>query len=396
MITELLLAILIGCLAGTFTGLTPGIHVNLIAVILLSSAPFLLEHVTLEAMIIFIVSMSITHTFVNTIPSIFLGAPDPGTALSVLPGHRMLLNGEGFEAVKLTIIGSLLGLILSFSLYLGFEKILVNIYPLLQSYIGELLFVVSLFIIFGNDKPFSSTLVYVLAGLLGLAVLNSRMENSLFPLLSGLFGVSTLLFSLKEKNSVPEQKITDKTDFDIKKGVLSGFLGTLSGFITAVLPGLGSSTAAAISSSLKKDSDTKNFLVMIGSISTVNFFMSIAALNVIGKARNGAIIAIMELNKEPSVMLLLFGAMISGGISVFVALRVAKKFLLLMKKINYDILAKSIIFLLLILTFFLSGFTGFFALIVATALGLYANFKGVPRNTMMACIMIPVMSYFLF
>jgi putative membrane protein len=37
-----------------------------------------------------------------------LGAPDESKALNVLPGHRMLMEGKGFEAVKLNVIGSLL------------------------------------------------------------------------------------------------------------------------------------------------------------------------------------------------------------------------------------------------------------------------------------------------
>ena len=43
MFSETLLALLLGVLAGTFTGLTPGIHVNLIALLTLSFSPLLLN-----------------------------------------------------------------------------------------------------------------------------------------------------------------------------------------------------------------------------------------------------------------------------------------------------------------------------------------------------------------
>ena len=76
MIPQLILAILIGILAGTLTGLIPGIHINLVSVIIigffhavsLSPNPLLL--------VIFIVSMATAHTFLDFIPSIYLGAPD--------------------------------------------------------------------------------------------------------------------------------------------------------------------------------------------------------------------------------------------------------------------------------------------------------------------------------
>ena len=82
MILALLVALLLGCLIGTFTGLTPGIHVNLIGVILLSLP---LTKISPIYSLIFLVSMSITHTFLDFIPSIFLGAPDEDTSLSILP-----------------------------------------------------------------------------------------------------------------------------------------------------------------------------------------------------------------------------------------------------------------------------------------------------------------------
>lgn len=395
MFLEILGAVFFGVIFGTITGLIPGIHVNLVAVILLSTSGFLLSFVGIEVLIAFIVAMAITHTFLDTIPSIFLGAPDGATALSVLPGHRLLLEGKGLEAVKLTIIGSLFGLIFSTVLYLLLEQVLSVIYPVVSNYIGEMLFIVALFIIMKNKKVFRASFVFIVAGILGLLTLNSRIDNALFPLLTGFFGLSTLIYGLSQNSWIPRQEEYPRTKFEPKKGILSVLLGTVSGFITAVLPGIGASTAAAISSSVKKENDARNFLVMIGSISTVNFFMSIAALSVLGKARNGAIIAVKALMAEPSSTLLIFSALIAGGIAVFVALNISKHFLRAIQKVNYHTLIKVVIISLVILTFVLSGLRGWMVLIIATGIGLYANWKGISRNAMMACIMVPVMSYFL-
>ena len=91
MIIELMVAILLGVTAGTLTGLIPGVHVNLVSVLIVAFAPVLLMYVSPIIIAVLIVSLALTHTFIDSIPSIFLGAPNPETVLSVLPGHKKLL-----------------------------------------------------------------------------------------------------------------------------------------------------------------------------------------------------------------------------------------------------------------------------------------------------------------
>src|SRR3989344_5735050 len=112
MLLEIILAVLLGCLMGVLTGLTPGLHINLVALILFSISPVLLGYTNVIAVASFIIAMSITHTFTDFISATYLGAPSDDTALAVMPAHRLLLEGMGHEAVKLTVIGSLLCLII--------------------------------------------------------------------------------------------------------------------------------------------------------------------------------------------------------------------------------------------------------------------------------------------
>ena len=106
MFFEILIAVFLGCLMGVVTGLTPGLQINLVALILFSISPFLLGCTNVIAVASFIIAMSITHTFTDFISATYLGAPADDTALAVLPAHRLLLDGMGHEAVKLTVIGS--------------------------------------------------------------------------------------------------------------------------------------------------------------------------------------------------------------------------------------------------------------------------------------------------
>lgn len=393
MLIEILLAILLGVLAGTFTGLVPGVHTNLIAVMLVSVASLILEFVSISFLVSFIISMSITHSFTSVIPSIYLGAPDSATALNVLPGHKLLIQGEGLRAVKLTLLGSILGLVVCFAIY-PLLKLLISLsYDFLSKNIPLIMLLVGIFLITRTKSYKTNLFIYLSAAIIGVLVLNSKLSNPLFPLLSGFFGVSTLIFSLKNNTKIPEQKTNE---FKYKLDRFSLFLGTISGFITAVLPGLGSSSAAAISSSFKKETEPDDFLFMMGSISTVNFFMSIAALSVIDKARNGSIVAIVSLTNNYNFLLMIAASLISAGIALKMSSSIAKFFQKILSKLNYALIVKSVILLIVLMTLFLSGFVGLIVLFTSTSLGLFSNLKGTPRNLMMSCIMVPVSFFFIF
>ena len=132
MFIELVIALIVGVLAGTFTGLFPGIHINHVAaglLAMLGAGKF--NSVSPTALVVFIVAMSITHTFADFIPSVFLGAPDEDTFLSVLPGHQLLTEGNGQEAVVLTLYGSLVALPIT----IVFSFIFVKFLPLVFDFI---------------------------------------------------------------------------------------------------------------------------------------------------------------------------------------------------------------------------------------------------------------------
>src|SRR3989338_7956067 len=113
--------------------------------------------------------MAITHTFLDTLPAIFLGAPESETALSVLPGHKLLLKGMGYEAVKLTIIGSLFSLLMALVFFPLFIFLVPRIYEKIQVYIGYALIVIMVYMILmekGLDKKFWSFFVFIASGIL--------------------------------------------------------------------------------------------------------------------------------------------------------------------------------------------------------------------------------------
>ena len=152
MIIEIIIALIIGIIAGTITGLTPGIHINLIALITISFSETLLKITTPIILAIFITSMAITHTFLDFIPSIFLGAPNEDSFLSVLPGHKLLLEGRGYYAIIFTLYGSLSALFIILFFTPFFIFLVPFIYSKIQKIIPFILIIVCFLLIYSDKK----------------------------------------------------------------------------------------------------------------------------------------------------------------------------------------------------------------------------------------------------
>lgn len=400
MLLTLLAALTIGILAGIITGLTPGIHVNLISATLITISPTIIPIAGILPMCCFIIAMATTHSFLDALPSVFLGAPEAATALGVLPGHRYLLQGNGLMAVKLTIIGSLGALLLGSMLFIGLLPLIKVTYPLIQNYIGWILLAIALFMLLRDRKKGWALLIFTLSGILGLLVLNMPgLRNPLFPMLSGLFGTATLLYSLKESNKIPPQKHKPYTEVDNKKTLQALGSGTFSGLLTAVLPGIGAATAAVISMQITRKIGDHGFMVLMGGISTANFVLSLATLQALGKARNGALVAVQTLLQETTIqqtIIFLAAALVAGGAAASIALKLGNSFAKLLTKIPYKTVLLCVIGLIIGLTPILSGGKGILILITATAIGLLPAIVKTSRTQAMGCLLVPVMSYFLF
>ena len=397
MFVEILVAVFLGCAMGVITGLTPGLHINLVALILLSISPILLGYTNVIAVASFIIAMSITHTFTDFISATYLGAPADDTALAVLPAHRLLLEGMGHEAVKLATIGSLLCLIITIILSPLLIFIVPIIFSYLKDYIGWILLIVVVFMILREenmDKKFWAFVVVISSGVLGLIVFNiPNLKDPLLPMLSGLFGVSVLFLSLTQKVSLPMQRTTEM--IKVKTGNMIKALGSgvFSGSLVSIFPGLGPAQAAVLGGQLVGKIDVFSYLILVGGINTVSMILSLITLFTIEKARNGSIIVVQQLlqNIDLNILILFFAiALLAGGIATFLTLYVSKVFSSVMNKLNYSMLSIFIIIFIAIMVLYFSGIVGFLILVIATSIGLIPNVVDVSRSNSMACLLIPI------
>ena len=400
MILELVIALLFGILIGTLTGLTPGIHINLVSAILLGLSATLLALVSPLVLVVFLVSMAMTHTFVDYVPSIFLGAPDEENFLSILPGHEMLIKGEAYPAVVYTLYGCLTGLIIILIFSPVFFYFLPIIYPYAERIMPFILILACFFLIyFEKSSRLWAFLIFAISGLLGIATLNLPIKEPLLPLFTGLFGVSSLLTSITKKQTIPTQKITPLKEIRLAK---NSFLKSILAAIIAsplcsFLPGMGSGQAAVIGSEVTGDLDRKEFLVLLGAINTIVTGLSFITLYTINKARTGVAVAVGEIIQlSVKDLFIITGVIfISGIISFFVTIFIAKYFAKIISRINYQVLSIIIILVLFVVVFYFSGFLGFLAMSVSTCVGLTCIYAGVRRTHMMGSLLVSTILYYI-
>lgn len=401
MFPEILLAVFVGCLLGVVTGLVPGVHINLVAAILLSASPFLLQFINPITLAALIVAMSIAHTFLDFIPSVYLGIANEDTAMGALPGHKMLLSGMAHEAVKLTVIGGILGLATIILAMPAALFIVPGIYSGVEPMIGWILLFFILFLILNeadSNSKFWSFFIFMLSGVFGIFALGiPNVPNALFPMLAGLFGVSLLINGLNSRIILPEQDSEKEVRLPKKLVLKSSFAGALAASMVSIFPGLGPAQAAALVEKFFRRMGDYGYLIVIGCINTVSMVFALITTYTIGKARNGSIVAVDEITGIGINELALFVAVsvIAACFAAFLTLKISRIFCRAISRVNYRLLCVCVICFVIILTVVFSGFIGLLILSVATSIGMLSVLLKTPKSYSMGCLLLPVILWFL-
>ncbi len=385
--------VIAGCILGATTGLLPGIHVNTVSLIAVSL--FEANSAEVAAMI---AAMAIVHSFTDFVPSIMVGIPDNESYLSLLPGHRMAAKGKALLAVKLTVLGGMIGGIIAiaiapfFFLFLGkTEEIIARIVPIALA-------LVLLAMVFSEKNKKAAISVVCLSAVLGITVLDTKLQlkEPLFLLITGFFGTSGLLHSMNAKQSERKQE-TKKTDFFAKKILSGSIIGVASGMIVAILPSIGASQAAFIVKSLAGKITTYKYLVVLGAISCSNAIFAFFALFAIGKTRSGTAAAISRAIEggEQELVLIVAAIITAIGIGALITIIAAETAAKNLEKADRKKTSIAAIFFLLFLGFAFSGTAGIIVIGTATAIGLAALHSGIKRTACMSFLIVPTLIFYL-
>jgi len=393
MAVDLLLFALVGCCLGIVTGLIPGLHVNTIALIALEA-----KNLGNLNLVVLIACMSVVHSFVDFIPSILFGAPENDTFLSVLPGHRLLLDGKGLVAVKLTIAGGLFAGILALLLAPAFVLFLEKGNVFLSAIVPLVLAAVLIAMVLEErNKKMAALLVVILSGMLGMLALKSRLplHQPLFCLATGFFAASTLIDSILKKQAFAEQ---ESQGFFVERTAVAknGLLALLAGSFVSLFPGIGPSQAAFVVRKAVGKIGPRDYLVLLGGINTVTMILSFFVLFAWGKTRTGAAVAVSQLVEFGlrEAMLVAAALLVALGFAAIATDLIAGKALKLMAGFDYKKLNFGVLAFVTALVFAFSGVLGLVFYAIAALIGIGSLNLGVKRANNMAFLMVPTLAFY--
>lgn len=401
---EILFAIILGILIGIITGITPGLHVNTVGIILFSISDEILKYADELSLCSFLVSISICHAMIEFIPSLLLGIPEEDTVLSIQPGHRLLFKGKGKQAIRLISIGGYFSIILLIILMPLLMIILPMIYNLLKNYIGYLLLItmICLMVFFNKrEQRLKNILLFLTSGIMGFFVLNSNIGNNLglLAILSGLFSISTLLYSINSKSKIPAQD-DDRNIALNKKFKRSTFAGSISGCILGLLPGLGPAQGTVIAQivTFNKNISPEEFLVTNSGVNISDTLFSLMAIYLINNPRSA--ISVYIQNIMPNIDLIdtiffIFVSLISVSIATIISIKIGDFMIENMTKIEYK---KLNIFIIILISIIIVGFTistngclyyVLLCYVSSISLGLIANSLDLNKSSLMGVLILP-------
>ncbi|NJE05633.1 hypothetical protein E3E36_05645 [Thermococcus sp. M36] len=368
--------LLTGIAGGTLSGISPGIHVNTLAAFL--SALGMSNNLLLF-------SMGLTHTFLDVVPSAFLGVPDEGTALGILPAHRLVLQGRAMEVVRMALWASFLAILMAFPL--------IPVYTVLASHyradIGRaavlLLFAVLVVTERGWRRVYA-VFVFLLSGVLGVFVFRLPLTHPYYHLFTGLFGVPVLIGALfggtGDISPGSGEVLMERGRF-----LKFSFLGTILGMAASLIPAFTASQAALMGSFISRDE--RSFLTVVFSVNTANFIFSFVNFVETGRRRNG-IVSLMAPMSADALLVYLSAAVFVAAVILLYGEPLARLILSALTLVPYRLLNASVLLLLACLSFLFDGPAGLLILAGSAMIGLLPPVLGMKRTNCMGVLMLPI------
>ncbi|MFP4218077.1 MAG: tripartite tricarboxylate transporter permease [Salinarchaeum sp.] len=393
----LLGATLAGTVLGTISGLIPGLHANNFALLLASAAAMLPG----DPLVIGVAMLAagVTHSFLNVVPTLAIGVPDAEMAPMALPGHRLVLEGRGYEAIRLSALGSGLAVLLAVPLAVPISAVVAIIYPTVSAHIGLVLGAVVIGLIVSEPthrSRLAGALSFGLSATLGALTLDLSPEapleagGILAPLFAGLFGAPVLLDAMAGRG-IPEQA-SPVLRTSRRRVLTTAGAGTLAGALVGYLPGVSAAIAAvAVLFLIPGDTDARGYIVATSGVDTANAIFALFALTTIGQPRSGVMVAFEEI-APPLVLPVLVGAVVlAGAVATGLTIWLGDRYLAVVGRLDPMVLSLVAGAMLIVLSGLFAGLTGVGVFVLATLVGLVPVRLGAYRVHLMGVLIGPIM-----
>ncbi|QCS42843.1 tripartite tricarboxylate transporter permease [Natrinema versiforme] len=373
---QLLAWVLAGSLLGGCSGLVPGLHANNFAFLLAGAAP------SVPGPPLFVgcamLAAGVVHTFLNAVPAMALGVPDAEMAITALPGHRLVLEGRGSEAIRLSALGSILAVLAAVPLAVPVTRAVTAAYPTIRAHLSLVLAMVAVALVASEPTwrgRFGGLCSFALATGLGALTLDLSVDapleagGTLAPLFAGLFGAPVLIDAIRGSGIPPQdgEEVTTSRRFVGTTAVA----GALAGAVVGYIPGISAAIAAvAVLAVVPDGASDRGYIVATSGVDTANTIFALFALVALGQPRTGVLVAFEETAAPLELPILLAGVVLAGLLGFALVIVVGDAYLELVGRLTYWKISAAVLALLLVLSYLFTGPLGVAIFAAATAIGL--------------------------
>lgn len=411
---------LTGALFSSFFSCLPALHITNVAGLFMVWVLRIQGTIPHEALAGFMLGLVVGYAVLNTIPSVFWGAPDESTVFIVWPGQKYLMQKRGFEASALTGIGSLGGLFALLILAPFLPKVLPTVRAVLTPHLHWILAAVTVFMLMsewpkGSDRGRTGLvrflnawqslgaglLTFLLSGILGFVLLNSNLipaemaSQKLMPALIGLFGIPWVLQNILSRVRAPTQELSrsvDLTPLLILRGVGAGaFGGLFAAFFPAVTGGIG----AFLAGHATAQRDDRLFLISQGASKVVYYVGAFLFFFVPGSyLTRGGMAGMLSAFYTPYTPTVYWGAiaamLLAGSMAFILLLWLSRVSAWLVTRVDYRWISALTLMLLVGFVLAFTGWEGLLVAMIATGIGLVPVLWGSRRMNCMGVLLLPL------
>ncbi len=413
-----ILASLLGVLLAAVLSLIPALHVYNVAGFVLLLAIANPNFVPPETLAMFMLGLVVGYAMLNTLPAVILSAPDDSMIFAVLPAQKYLLDGRGYEAVMLTGLGSLGGLLVLVALSPFLSLILPPVRALVQPHLHWILGLISVYMIM-SEWPWSTgktpmqkfisawsqllagLITFILSGLLGFVLLYrspvpvTAAYQNLLPAFVGFFAIPGVLQQLLAGSRPPPQHIAatlDVTPGLIARGVGAGSLGGLfAAFFPVVTGGIGGFLAGHATA----QRDDRVFLISQGANKILYYvgaylFFFAPGLR-LTRGGMASMVSTIYIAVAPDTYWLAIAAIaFSGFLAFFILIGLSRILIQLVPRLDHRVVAIITLALLIAVVILVTGLGGLAVALVAAAIGLIPLFWRTRRMHCLGVLLLPV------
>lgn len=411
-----------GTLCSSLLSLMPALHIYNVAgiVIIFTMGAGTSALIPAEYIPVFMMSMVVGWAILNTIPAIFLGAPDESALFVVLPSQKYMMQGRGYEAAALTGLGALAGIVAMLLASPIFFRALPKLRAITRPHQFWILGLIITYMLMsewpkgsgrqrtgwgrfvdGWKNLAAGLLTFMLSGILGFFILNKPLVpiqyafQNIMPAFVGLYAIPWVISNIFSKTEIPPQYICKAADVDMGFWSRGGFAGFIGGMIAAFMPVVTGGIGGFIAGHATAQRDDRLFVISQGASKSVYYIGGFLMAFIPGYYRTRGGMAWMlkpfyQAHGFEDYWRIMGVIMLSGGLSFLLLLFFSKMMIRVINRINYRSLSVVTFFLMVGVVYYLFGWMGLALMTVATGIGLIPVYYHSRRMNCMGILLLPI------